>query len=74
LWLLAFLGLCITVSWVFYYRAMKDGAVSFVASIDKASVVITLVLSFLILRKLITGKVLIGAGLISIGIMVLVWR
>lgn len=74
LWLLAFSGLCTTVSWVFYYRAMKDGPVSYVASIDKASIVVTLVLSFIILREPVTTKVLIGAGLIFAGMLVLIWK
>ena len=72
--LLAFSGVTTTVSWVFYYRAMKVGPVSYVASIDKASIVVTLVLSFLILREPVTGKVLIGAGLILAGMLVLVWK
>lgn len=74
LWLLAFSGLCTTISWVFYYRAMKEGPVSYVASIDKASIVVTLLLSFLILREPVTGKVLLGAALILAGMLVLVWK
>jgi transporter family protein len=38
-------------SWLFYYRAMKEGIVSVVATLDKASIVVTLVLSFLVLRE-----------------------
>ena len=71
---LAFSGLTTTISWIFYYRAMKEGPVSYVASIDKASIVVTLVLSFLILREPLTGKVLLGAGLILAGMLVLVWK
>ena len=41
-------GISTTISWIFYYRAMKEGPVSYVASIDKASIVVTLALSFLI--------------------------
>ena len=72
--LLAFSGLCTTISWVYYYRAMKEGPVSYVASIDKASIVVTLVLSFVILREPATGRVLVGAGLILIGMLVLIWK
>lgn len=72
--LLAFSGLCTTISWVYYYRAMKEGPVSYVASIDKASIVVTLVLSFVILREPVTGRVLVGAGLILIGMLVLIWK
>jgi transporter family protein len=35
--LLVLSGITTTLSWVFYYRAMKDGLVSYVAAIDKAS-------------------------------------
>lgn len=53
---------------------MKDGLVSYVAAIDKGSIVITLVLSFIILREPVTPKILVGGALIFAGIMVLVWK
>jgi transporter family protein len=67
-------GLTTTLSWIFYYRAMKIGEVSVVASIDKASVVITILLSFLFLKEPLTPKLLIGASLIVVGMLVLVWK
>jgi transporter family protein len=67
-------GITTTVSWVFYYRAMKDGLVSYVAAIDKASIVITLVLSFILFKEPATPKILIGATLIFVGMLVLVWK
>lgn len=67
-------GITTTVSWVFYYRAMKDGLVSYVAAIDKASIIITLLLSFFLLKEPMTPKVLIGAGLIFVGMIVLIWK
>ena len=67
-------GITTTVSWVFYYRAMKDGLVSYVAAIDKASIIITLLLSFFLLKEPMTPKVLIGAGLIFFGMIVLIWK
>lgn len=72
--LLALSGVTTTLSWVFYYRAMKDGLVSYVASIDKASIVITLVLSFLFLKEPISLQIIIGATLIFIGMIVLIWK
>lgn len=72
--LLIFSGVTTTLSWVFYYRAMKDGLVSYVAAIDKASIVITLVLSFVLLQEPVTPKILIGGGLIFAGMLVLVWK
>jgi transporter family protein len=67
-------GITTTLSWLFYYRAMKDGPVSYVAAIDKASIVITLVLSFVLLKEPATPKILIGGGFIFIGMLILVWK
>jgi bacterial/archaeal transporter family protein len=67
-------GVTTTLSWMFYYRAMKDGLVSHVAAIDKASILITLVLSFALLKEPITPKIMIGGALIFIGMLVLVWK
>lgn len=72
--LLVVSGITTTLSWLFYYRAMKDGLVSYVAAIDKASIVITLVLSFILLKEPATPKILVGGGLIFIGMVVLVWK
>ena len=71
---LAISGITTSVSWIFYYRAMKEGQVSYVASIDKASIVVTLLLSFVVLREPITAKVLVGAGFILIGMFILIWK
>ncbi len=67
-------GITTTLSWIFYYRAMKDGLVSYVAAIDKASIVITLVLSFILFNEPATPKILIGGSLIFVGMLVLVWK
>lgn len=61
-------------SWLFYYRAMKIGSVAVVATIDKASIVVTLVLSFLVLREPFTWRVALGCTLILCGLLVLVWK
>lgn len=61
-------------SWLFYYRAMKIGDVSTVAVIDRASIVVTLVLSFWLLREPFTWRVALGASLVLAGLLVLVWR
>jgi transporter family protein len=67
-------GVTTSFSWIFYYRAMKDGLVSYVAAIDKASIVITLVLSFIILKEPMSPKIIIGASLIFSGMLVLIWK
>jgi bacterial/archaeal transporter family protein len=67
-------GITTTLSWICYYRAMKDGLVSYVAAIDKASIVITLILSFILFKEPMSAKIICGASLIFIGMMVLVWK
>lgn len=67
-------GITTTLSWIFYYRAMKDGLVSYVAAIDKASILITLVLSFFLLKEPISPKIVLGGALIFAGMIVLVWK
>lgn len=61
-------------SWLFYYRAMKEGSVSVVATIDKASIVVTLVLCFLFLKEPFTWRIALGTTLILSGLLVLVWK
>ena len=43
-------GLTTAVSWICYYRAMQLGTVSWVAAIDKGSIVITILLSVWLLK------------------------
>lgn len=71
---LAISGITTSLSWIFYYRAMKEGQVSYVASIDKASIVVTILLSSLVLKEPITGKLLAGAAFITIGMIILIWK
>ena len=72
--LLVLSGVTTTLSWIFYYRAMKTGLVSYVAAIDKGSIVITLGLSFWLLKEPITPKILAGGFLILLGMLVLIWK
>lgn len=71
IFLLAISGLTTTISWVFYYRAMKVGNVSEIALIDKGSIIITLGLSFFLLNEQFTLKIAIGGLLIISGILTL---
>lgn len=72
--LLVLSGLTTTLSWIFYYRAIKEGPVSYVAAIDKGSIVITLLLSFVLLKEPVTAKILFGGSLILAGLLFLVWK
>ncbi|MEZ4875602.1 MAG: EamA family transporter [Flavobacteriaceae bacterium] len=67
-------GITAYLSWVYYFRALKEGLVSYVAAIDKGSIVVTLALSFLLLKEPLKPQVLIGAGLVLSGLLVLIWK
>ncbi|HSZ24081.1 MAG TPA: EamA family transporter [Cytophagaceae bacterium] len=67
-------GLTTSFSWIFYYKAIKIGDVSMVASIDKCSLLITLILSFVFLKEPLTPKIVFGAGFIFTGMMIMVWK
>jgi bacterial/archaeal transporter family protein len=64
-------GLTTSISWIYYYRAIKIGNVSEVALIDKASIIITLMLSFYFLSEPFTWKIALGACMIVGGLLVL---
>ena len=72
--LLALAGLTTSLSWIFYYRAMKTGTVTFVSLVDKGSIIVTLFFSFFVLREHFSAQTLAGAGLILVGIIVLNWK
>ena len=60
-------GITTALSWLCYYRALQLGPVSKVASIDKLSIVIAIVLGILFLGEKFSWQVLIGGGFIMIG-------
>jgi transporter family protein len=67
---LALSGVTTAISWVFYYKALKDGEVSTVALIDKGSFVVAVFLAWFILREQITLRVVAGCVLIVAGLYV----
>ena len=69
--LLALSGLTTTLSWVCYYRAMKEGTVSYVSLVDKGSILVTLTLSVLMLGEPFTWRIGVGSVLIVTGLLVL---
>lgn len=74
LWLLVASGVTTALSWIFYYRAVKDGLVAYVAAIDKGSIVITLFLSYFILKEPLSLRLLLGVMLMLSGLLVLTWK
>ncbi len=71
-WLFLILsGLATGASWLCYYKALQIGEVSRVASVDKLSIVITIVSAFVFLHEKFTPKSLIGCILISAGVVLM---
>lgn len=64
-------GLTTSLSWIFYYKAIKVGQVHEVALIDKASIVVSVILSVVFLKEILTWKTLAGAFLIVSGLVVM---
>lgn len=65
-------GLATGASWLCYYRALQMGEASKVVTVDKLSVVITLVLAFVFLHEDFTVKSLVGCMLIGAGTLFMV--
>ncbi len=65
-------GLATGISWFFYYKALKLGEVSRVVTIDKLSIVITLIMAFVFLHEQFTFKALIGCVFITLGTLFMV--
>lgn len=64
-------GVTTALSWIFYYKALKDGEVSTIAIIDKGSMVVAVVLAFFILKEQITPRVLLGASFMVTGLFII---
>ena len=65
-------GLATGASWLCYYQALQVGLASKVVSIDKLSIIFTLVLAALILREPFTVKTVIACVLIASGTLLMV--
>ncbi|MCM3667266.1 GRP family sugar transporter [Mesobacillus subterraneus] len=67
-------GLTTGLSWICFFKAIQIGDVSKVVPVDKASVVLTILLSFIILREPATASIVAGGVIISIGTFVLIGK
>ena len=65
-------GLATGVSWLCYYKALQIGDVAKVVSIDKLSVVITMILAAVLLHEQFTPRSVIGCVLIAAGTLLMV--
>lgn len=64
-------GVATGLSWLLYYRALQLAPASWVAPIDKLSVVIAIVLGVVLLGEPISLKLVLGSSLIVAGVLVL---
>ena len=64
-------GIATGISWLCYYRALQLAPASWVASIDKLSVVIAIILGVVILGEPLSLKLVAGSILILSGVLVL---
>ena len=71
LWL-GFSGITTALSWIFYYKALKDGEVSTIAIIDKGSMVVAILLAFVILKEQITARTMLGALFMVAGLLIII--
>lgn len=60
-----------SLSWIFYYKALKEGDVSTLALIDKGSMVVAVLLAYFILKEQITTKTLLGGSLMLAGLLII---
>ena len=67
---LALSSVTTSLSWLFYYKALKLGDVSTIAIIDKGSFIIAVLLAWLVLREQMTLRIIIGCTLILAGLLV----
>jgi transporter family protein len=64
-------GVTTALSWIFYYKALKDGQVSTIALIDKGSIIVAVLLATVILKEHLTVKTVIGGLMMIAGIIVI---
>lgn len=58
-------------SWIYFYKALKEGDVATVALIDKGSVLVAVVLAWIFLKEAISLRTVMGAALIVAGLIVI---
>ena len=64
-------GLSTGASWLFDYRALKDGEASIVVSIDKLSILVTIAFSFFVFKEKLGKKSFLGLISIVMGTLLL---
>lgn len=60
-------GLATGVSWLCYYKALRDGTVSVVVAVDKLSILVTIAFSFIVFKEKLSPKAFIGLIIMILG-------
>jgi len=60
-----------SLSWIFYYKALKQGEVSTIALIDKGSMIVAVILAYFILKEQITARTWAGGALMVAGLLII---
>ena len=60
-------GITTGASWLCYYRALKDGVVGVVVSVDKLSILVSILFSRLVFKEKLTGKAAVGLAMLTAG-------
>lgn len=68
---LIFSGITTGLSWLCYYKALKDGPASVVVPIDKLSILVTVIFSYIVLKERLTKKSFCGLVLLIAGTLLL---
>ena len=63
-----------SLSWIFYYKALKEGEVSSVALIDKGSILVAVVMASILFKEPITWNKVVGGCLILGGVALIARR
>jgi transporter family protein len=74
LWFLLFSGLATGASWVCYFRALKIGAASKVAPVDKLSLLLVAIFAFIFLHERPSAREWTGILLVGAGVLVLAFK
>ena len=64
-------GIATGASWLCFYRALQDGLASVVVSIDKLSILVTIVFSRVVFHEKLSKKALLGLILITVGTVIM---
>ena len=64
-------GFATGVSWLCYYRALKEGPASVVVPIDRLSLLVTVAFSWIVFGERLTGRSALGLTLIIAGTVIL---